>query len=259
MSHVRLVFVLILSTGVLLVGFNNCSKTDFSNVGSTDSKSSALGAEDPAPVAVVSSVCASSRIGKVRQRISFPNPMIQGNANATCGWGVGSNGVAATGAEKFTARAEQIVPLDLPAGAVICDLQFMFPQQSIRYDDQMALMYDDVVLAATTPLERFLSKDGTMFVYDWSKLRGNAMSTTSAYTYCLGAENGRSSCQWPRTQTTGNMSLNFAATELQAVTARNLEQAAHTFTMVTFGDNDPSSDCQHSPIAFDVDITFGHR
>lgn len=54
----------------------------------------------------------------------------------------------------FTARIEQDKTLDLPEGAIICDLEFDFEVnqlsgQSIEYDDNFVFTFNDVVLAAS--------------------------------------------------------------------------------------------------------------
>ena len=69
-----------------------------------------------------------------------------------CAWGEDGNLDMAQG--QVTARAEQRVVIELPEDVVVCDLVFDFAvdgdlEQTLYYDDNMFILYNDVVLAAS--------------------------------------------------------------------------------------------------------------
>jgi hypothetical protein len=223
---------------------------------------------------IVKKLCEPGNTKTASQTIHFANPLNTAKPKATCNWGVGGNAGnedlrQSTGADpesdinrqtedKFTARVEQQVTLNVPKGAVICDMDFNFPKQSMKYDDHMFFLYDDVVLAATKPIDHLLANVNGMSIYDWSRLKMQPwkFGDNQPYVYCLGMSPNSMDCQWPLSATMGQIKMDFSPATLQRVTARNLSRSQHSFTMITTGDNNPEVDCQHEPVTFDVTYRY---
>jgi hypothetical protein len=272
--------LMIAAIGVVVgTAYTNCSNPKFDSV--SDAVVSSAGdiivppgsTQDDREV-IVKKLCEPGNTVKKVQSIHFANPLVASNAKATCGWGKNGNQGnenlrQSTGADpesdinrqtedKFTARAEQRVSLDLPAGAVICDMDFRFQAQSMKYDDHMFFMYDDVVLAATKPIDHLLENANGMSIYDWTKLvmKPWKIGDSTPYVYCLGMAANSADCKWPLSATMGQIKMDFSPATLQRVTARNLSRNQHSFTLVTTGDNNPEVDCQHDPMTFEVEFSY---
>lgn len=252
--------------------FTNCADAKFDSLETSQSVVNSGTPNDN--VEIVKKACDRTNTIERTQKIEFKNPRNASNPKKSCGWG--QNGNAGTedlrqsmtgdpansphvlAEDKFTARAEQRVALDLPANAVICDLSFAFTKQKMIYDDHMLFMYDDVVLAATKPVEHLLQKSEGMSLYDWTRLVNKPWKFGDgvAYTYCFGEESGKASCSWPLSMQEGTIELEYDPSVLMKVAARNLTRSQHAFTLATTGDNNPDSDCQHSDFSFDVKISY---
>ena len=274
--------LLVLGALGLLIGaaYTNCSNpkfdavTDLPVVNSTGNIVLPPGSTQDDRETIVKKVCEPGNTVTKTQTIHFENPRNENSPKKSCNWGVGGNegnenlrqstssdpvgDINRETEDKFTARVEQKVDLDLPDRAVICDMDFDFPTQNMKYDDHMFFLYDDVVLAATKPIDHLLSKESGMSIYDWTRLvmKPWKISDSVAYTYCLGLDSGNATCQWPKSMEQGQIKLDYSPATLQRVTARNLARQQHSFTMITTGDNNPDSDCQHSAVTFKVTFKY---
>lgn len=158
----------------------------------------------------------------------------------------------------FTARIEQWGALEIPEGGVICDLGFDFDavdpslQQDIEYDDNFLLTFNDVVLATSYGpiIEEFELEDG-LPIYEWSRMQGEDLSFTDIPTWCLGEEEGDSTCTIPPPETTGTIALSFAGELVDRLSLRAVEERSYQFGFITTGDND-DTDCIHEEFSFTV-------
>jgi len=216
---------------------------------------------DPLPKSqTIVEACADAR-ETLRVDVTFPA------REPGCAWGEGGNREPEQGL--VTARAEDEAPLDLPDDVVICDLGFDFGVDAgtddddddddpvIRYDDNFLLTFGDVVLAASyAPMVETFITESVLRLYDWDRLVGFPFGFEDAGTYCLGAEEGLSSCSVPPPETPGPLALDFGEPVVAALAERAYTRADYTFGFITIGDNDADVDCAHSAFTFEVDVAY---
>jgi hypothetical protein len=150
------------------------------------------------------------------------------------------------------ARVEQEERLALPPGAEICSLAFTFPSRPIRYDDNLLVTANDILLMSSPDYTSSLAEaEPGLFRYDWDAIRGGSVTSYPASPYCIG---GSDSCVVPATETIGAFRLKVDDERAQAIAART--PGTLTFKLVTTGDNNPERDCAHSAITFDVTAAY---
>jgi hypothetical protein len=213
--------------------------------------------------------CATGKVTQLVQNIVFAKPA------TTCDWGTDANpkmGNLGRKDGRVSARFEQEVALKVPDNALICGLTLDFVDdttagQSMRYDDEIFLNFNNVILAASQSYApAFTMKDGHM-MYSWDGLVGKKYGYGLYEPYCAGAETGKGECFIPPTETTGLMKLNFDDSLIQSIAASTGIKVASPdkpvagnktdfrFNFVTTGDND-DSDCQHSKFEFKISAKY---
>ncbi|MCP4808724.1 MAG: hypothetical protein GY913_16265 [Proteobacteria bacterium] len=160
----------------------------------------------------------------------------------------------------FTARIESQASLDLPEGAVICDLQFDFDgidggqAQDMEYDDNFLLVFGGAVLATSyAPLIASFDEVDDLPIYDWEDIVGHEMQFSDIDTWCLGEEEGDSTCEIPPPETDGTLSLDFGGDLVDSLAYQSLQSDNTDFLFVATGDND-STDCSHKDFEFMVNV-----
>lgn len=156
----------------------------------------------------------------------------------------------------FQARIEQIASFDLPTDSVICALGFRFERQRFRYDDYFAMTFDGVVIAASFEFGRFLEKKNDLQIWDWRKVVGMPWDMSRPTTYCAGNAQNLARCQWPPTETEGDIILEIDQRVFQKVAAMDIKRSVHEFHFITTGDDNPDIDCLHEPLKFEADIGY---
>ena len=73
--------------------------------------------------------------------------------------------------------------------------------------------------------------------------------------YCVGMGQGGGSCTWPVTEQMGNIVFQFDPQLLIAI-GLQAPPTQQTFGMVITGDNDPSTDCHHENLQFQVTAKY---
>ncbi len=177
-----------------------------------------------------------------------------------CPWNEGDNmGAVQT---TVTARVEQYVTLEMPEGAVACDLNFDFTggegvYQNMEYDDFIYLVFDGVILTSThrdlvdpMPLD-----EAGMPVYDWASIVGSGWPYGDNDVYCLGEDEG-SWCEIPPTESAGRISLQYNRDTVADLAWRIAGRTDLEMLFVTTGDNDPDTDCRHEDFSFSVDVPW---
>lgn len=112
----------------------------------------------------------------------------------------------------ITAREEQHYDFALAADEVLCEMNFSFDKQAMRYDDEIVLLYNDVVLMSSSKdLVSHLEEKNGLSKYFWGNLVGEPYlpSTQDTGPYCLGEKDNLGSCKLPLTQMTGDIELSF--------------------------------------------------
>jgi hypothetical protein len=162
-----------------------------------------------------------------------------------------------------TARVEEVQSLDLPADAVICDVQYDFaidPEHAsvMRYDDNFFFTFDDVVLAASYgPMVDDFTTDDDLPIYAWDAVAGTEFSFDAGIpTYCLGEADGLATCTIPPPETPGEMALDFDSSITAKLSYRAIDQDRVDFTFITIGDNDAATDCSHNDFQFDTTLSY---
>jgi hypothetical protein len=172
----------------------------------------------------------------------------------TCDWG---NGESLPKRNAFAQAIErQQVSLQVPEGGKICDIEVMTASgepQSFKYDDLFFLSMNDVVLASNA---RFILSEGEegLMGLDWLNSRGEAFpnnfNNRTDQNYCLGESMGKSVCEWPMTQKTGPIKLQFDPELIEKI-----EQNTNALELSIVGDDD-GSDCKHTGLNLKVRVDY---
>jgi hypothetical protein len=200
------------------------------------------------PPTDVAEICEhQENVKEVYKQIKFAPP------TTSCDWG--KNGNLSKLDSFVRARREQIQKLDLTGNNVVCSVEFSLPQQNIEFDDEIFLLFNNYVLAASRNYTYALPKTTQLFYYDWDAIANQPYQATEVQDYyCLGEAEGLGTCVMPYTQTSGALQLKFDDSILQSISARS-SLSDHSFGLVTIGDNN-ASDCIHTGLTFDVTVRY---
>jgi hypothetical protein len=198
----------------------------------------------------------------LEQVFLFPEP------KRNCSWGENGNMAFDNGIHQLviTARLEQELKLEIPPTAIICDMGFDFPVQEMRYDDEIFLAFNNIVLLASQDYRQdgILVPDAKGLVrYDWAKLKGKRYPINERPNYFVDST-CKDFCKIPPTETKGQVKFRVDRPTVQRIAVESglkfLESQtstpAHTFKFVTTGDNDASLDCLHSDFTFKAQIRY---
>ena len=160
----------------------------------------------------------------------------------------------------FTARIESTAELEIPEGSVICDLEFDFEgidggqAQDMEYDDNFLLVFGGTVLATSYgPLIDQLDEVDGLPQYDWDAIAGSTMEFSEIDTWCLGEDEGDSTCDIPPPETDGTLELDFGGELVDQLAFQSLQADDTDFVFVATGDND-DTDCSHKDFEFTVNV-----
>lgn len=197
----------------------------------------------------VTEICRDAPLDTLRVPISLP-AVTEG-----CPWEQDDNVEAWEG--HMTARVEQKRVVDLPPGAVICDLQLDFsggdPEvPDLEWADQLLLALDGRVLVSSHwdvvgKLE--LDEDG-LPIYDWAELT-NQFQPYEAEPWCLGIDEG-GWCEIPESGEPGRVSITFPRHHLSTLAWRLLGAESAPLMLTVTGDADAETDCMHEAVDLEV-------
>jgi len=199
--------------------------------------------------------CEADELLTATQVLTFESPLA---TLGPCPWGQADNLGHTSGV--MAARHEVSQLLEPPAGAVICSTEFEVPETSMYYDDQLYMLFNDVVILAPGDWSGLLPAEDDLLIYDWLLIRGfngnHPMGEVGGGSgvYCPGAN---SVCELPDTQQNGSIDLELDAPTQQAVLERAALQGHYTVTVAATGDDNPSVDCDHSTFDLVVTYTYG--
>lgn len=208
-----------------------------------------LGGAIPSDVETVDAACARSTDTR-ELRLRFEDPA------RPCDWAQNGNVSMIDG--YITARREQSIPLDLPAGALLCNAEFQFERQDFWYDDHFLLNLDGVTLTASFDFSEWLETND-LWVWDWRAIRGiqwHSLDVPLDDTYCPGSGSGLSRCRFPQTDTRGTIELEIEDVVIRSIMALNLDRQNHEMTFITTGDDNPPTDCQHDPVELTLVLEY---
>jgi len=285
MERTYIGIVLTVLAATTLLAYNNCSQVGFAD-NEKSSSITGLGtpttppvtAPNPTPTPTATptppptvqqaikncaDATAAGTLKTSTQTITFDDSRVETGMQQICQWNTGDNLAMKDGF--MTARYEQNRSLTLPAGAVLCDVQMTTAQQKFSYDDILFLNFNGRILGSDnkaavtsklTPEMVTLSsgKIAPLYTYDWLSLRGAPFQNV-ADDYCLGSDQQEGTCMWPVTQQTGNIVFQFNPELLIAIGLKEPSDQQY-FSLVITGDNDPSTDCYHQALSFDMQVKY---
>jgi hypothetical protein len=197
------------------------------------------------------------------------------NSNNVQDFNIDGNGPRING--KVQARVEQYYKLKLPSLGTICDIDFIFPETTMQYDDEILLTVNNFVVMSSQNYSEAsgsdhyskglrINEDGLM-VYNWigeNSLYNLHYGQAVTPKYCLGVEPSdpdyNLKCNIPPTETNGQFKLDIPNNEIIKIglSGSSLEQASKTeidFGFISTGDND-NGDCEHSEYNFNVSVKY---
>ena len=205
-----------------------------------------------------------------------------------CQWGLNGNRSRKQSNNCFfNARAEVKKSFILPVEAKrICDLKFNFLNNNLKFDDEMMVTLNDIVLLSSQDFSSSkidnpnfrLSKDEHGLVrYNWLNMflapyyKKNACSQSNKYIehYCLGytynSPEYNLNCKMPPTEVSGPMSVNLPKESIFKLSSTLGFQFDSDFevgknktlnlALVSFGDND-RFDCSQNGAALKVKVKY---
>ncbi|KYG60976.1 hypothetical protein AZI86_18865 [Bdellovibrio bacteriovorus] len=212
------------------------------------------------PPTTVSELINNCDDAKARGKIQSSTTQIVFEDNVgQCPWGVGDN--LAKLNTFATARIEQVRKVNIPSGAVVCQVHLEdVDQQNFRYDDNILLTLNNYLLTATSDFQTYLQNTNGYYFYDWSRIKGKSAKADTADSapekqYCAGKDKGLASCSFPLTDTNGSVNLQFSERVIQNILGMTSASDIN-LTMITIGDNDASSDCHHNTMRFNVKVDY---
>jgi len=245
---------------LLILLFQNCSKVAVDDI---DSKVSASNGPDvviPTDTVVPEELMKSCDAAKAAGRTSIlKTEVIFDNKGQACEWQ--KNGNLTTLDGKVRARSEKYEAFTIPDGATVCDIQMEHKAVSnFLYDDNIIITLNDYVLTSTTTFSQHFTNTKGFYKYDWSRLvdkpaQFDKSDSTPDKQYCAGKAEGLSSCLFPQTETVGQIDLQLGERVIQNILAITTPHKLK-LGVITTGDNDNGSDCQHTPIQLSVDIEY---
>jgi len=177
-----------------------------------------------------------------------------------------------SGETHYISYSEQVRNFILPDYSNICKMDFIFEPQSINYDDHFLFSFDNRILASNSiGLMTYLDNQMPLILpssgintevenksFNWSLLKNKEWGdngTKPEYFYCLGENLPGTICEWPITETTGTIKMEYPQVVLMQI-ANQKKSTSHDFSFIVTGDNNPETDCQHTPIKFKVEVSY---
>ncbi len=244
--------------------------------------------DDDDVVEQVKSICEraqeESRVLRKSEQLFFPRTRdceFNDNTASNNVWEINAAGNGPRQNNRVRAYLRQDSGVILPDNSVICDIDFDFPTQDMKYDDEIFLLLNDYVLLMSTNYstnssysqyaqEGLKVNDQGLVEFKWMD-RENSVNDlynldygqNKAPRYCQGIpstdENYGERCAVPRTETTGSIKLDIPKEDIIKMGALKLDQSTDrgdlNFSFVTTGDND-SGDCEHADYYFNVEIHY---
>lgn len=175
----------------------------------------------------------SNRCQNFRNLLAFPADSNQ------CAWGTNGNLPALN--NWFQARREQVRPITLPAGAVLCGVEFTAASKYFLYDDSMYLLFNDVIVAGSHNVMPFV-QDGTIYRWDWARLRGQRHDRYGKKPkYCIPG----ALCTIPASERVGSLAIQVSPDLAYFLSGQAIAQGRLEITTVVTGDRE-FTDCKHN-------------
>lgn len=183
-------------------------------------------------------------------------PVSFAESQGKCPWSVGNNLPAKDGIVR--ARREESHSLETNEKEAICSIKVNSTQQQIKFDDELILTFNDVVLLSSYDYSKRYPQEDGMPVYRWDGLKNafNPGPATPFTPFCIGSPNDpKPACTVPKTETTGLFKLDVPADISAKLSTKALAEKRATIGLVVTGDDD-SADCNHSEIKLDIELEY---
>lgn len=173
----------------------------------------------------------------------------------SCAWNQNDNGPK-EGATP-SARSEQVMAIDLPGGVKkVCSIKFRSANSQVQYDDSMIFSMQDLIMASNgftkTRFETQLATSkGGLFELDFLKLKHRGYDK-----HVLLCADGVV-CQIPQSETSGLFNLEVGEKWFSRANLFQKDSMPSKLDVkVVVTGNKQSSDCNHSGVAFDIDVRY---
>ena len=183
--------------------------------------------------------------------------------SAGCPWNEGDNLNPIQGA--FAAYQFTSAQAELPGPAqAICSVNLESAsfdpdyEQAFTYDDHFMLLFNDIVLLSSYgALVDGLPTDRNFVLFDWPSIAGAAMNFNNSSAYCLGyGGDDPVACSIPAPESNGPVAYSVGGALNTALSSKAVQQQRVEFALVTFGDNDPESDCRNSELRMQLVVDY---
>ena len=261
---------------VLGFAYTNCSQAGNIAVKEAQEKTLTTGEVGPTSPTTVTEILqncekaqSSGTLMTLSQNINFEDSRVETNKSQICEFAPPGkqtvNGNLEMAAEKMQTRYEQVRSLNLPANAVICDIEMKNNLQKFKYDDVFFFTFNGSLLASnnkTSVQQTLMPKSAKLaanqftdiYTYDWTKLRTFGF-VNEADDYCLGSAEGLSTCKWPVSEQSGEIKFSFAQSLLISLSA-GIKSDQQKFAFIITGDDDPTLDCYHEKLEFAMNVKY---
>jgi hypothetical protein len=201
-------------------------------------------------------LCADeSKLEKITHRIDFGSQVPDPVQKITfCQWNNAALGNIRRAGGKVTARTENIKLITVEPSLAICSLSLKSESQNVEYDDGIILSLNGYQLFTTwKTLNPFLKSSNGLLVYDWADLVGKSMGESSRNEpSCMGTP---ISCVIPTQQRLGPIEIDFGTADLWNLFTNVKQSPTWAFNLIAFGDDEPETDCAHSELVFNLELT----
>jgi hypothetical protein len=254
---------LIYSLITMMLILQGCSKVEFK-------KANVVGL--PSTTSVIQAIAdCNNNVAQIQEQefpVDFDNPLNEVGSAPVCAWNQSGNTAMNNG--YATARYAQLRELNLPAGAIVCGAQFIFATQAMQYDDDFFFTVNNYIIASnndywqnnfmqTGILPISASQDLEIKSFSWNSIVGmgnyNKTGLSPGGNYCLGQQEGLSSCSWPKTQVAGSISMSISSNITTALGLTS-QSGKMKLSFITTGDDNAGSDCQHEPLSMRLKIRY---
>lgn len=198
-------------------------------------------------IKIVDSEQCSQDEGCLLQQIAQKCDVLEDRVSATieitlddkkdCQWG--QNGNLPKKNAYITAREVSSAPLNLPEGAILCNVDRIEAQAKVKADDWLFVNWNGRVLASNQATTTELDKVGSFYSYDWDKLKG-LKNVEQNFCYTSGA------CSEIKHDKYADLNISLSeawAQKLSASLILGSQNSNHEISGIVMGDDD-NGDCE---------------
>jgi len=131
-------------------------------------------------------------------------------------------------------------------------------EQPFTYDDHFMLLFNDIVLLSSYgDLVAAMPSERNFVLFDWASIAGSAMNFNNNSAYCLGyGGDDPVVCTIPAPESNSPVAYSVGGSLNNAISSVAVQEQRVEFAVVTFGDNDPESDCRNSELRMQLVVDY---